>query len=145
MRKKEAVFGAEHSGHFYYQDFFYTDSVVLTLLHVLDSYAEAKKKGQSFSEMVKPYLKYHQNEDVIVDVKDREKAMAKTKAYLLSLKPKVVKEFDGVAVDYGEVWGSVKISVTEYALKMMFESTRASAAEEMQKKVVKFVRSIAND
>jgi phosphomannomutase len=145
MRKKEALFGAEHSGHFYYRDYFYTDSIALTLLHVLAAYAEAKAEGKTFSEMMKPYLRYHQNEDVIVDVKDRERAMEKTKAYLLSLKPKGVKEFGGVAVDYGDVWGSVKISVTEYALKMMFESTHKSAAEEMQRKVVKFVESIALD
>lgn len=145
MRKKEALFGAEHSGHFYYQDYFYTDSVAITLLHVLDAYVEARKLGQTFSQMVKPYLKYYQTEDVIVSVHDREKVMKKTEAFLLSLKPQAVKLFDGVAVDYGDVWGSVKISVTEYALKMMFESTHRSAAEEMQKKVVKHVQSIAHD
>ncbi len=145
MRKRRALFGAEHSGHFYYRDYFYTDSIALTLLHVLDAYADARAEGKTFSTMVKPHLKYHQNEDVIVDVRDREAAMKRTEAFLLSLKPKEVVHFDGVAVDYGEVWGSVKISVTEYALKIMFESTRKSAAEELQRKVVKFVESIAND
>lgn len=145
MRKRDVLFGCEHSGHFYFKEYFYTDSVELTLLYVLEAYAEAKAEGLTFSQMVKPYLKYHQNEDTIVDVKDREKAMKKTEAYLLSLKPKAVKYYDGMMVDFGEVWGSVKISVTEYALKMMFESTHKSAAEELQKRVVAYVTKIAND
>lgn len=139
MRKKEALFGAEHSGHFYYQDYFYTDSVSLTLLHVLDAYAEAK--GKSFSQMISSYQKYHQTEDVIVEVSDPVLAMRATETYIESLHPKTTTHFDGVAVDFGDVWGSVKISVTEYALKMMFESTHKSTAEEMQRKVVKFVQS----
>ncbi len=145
MRKKKALFGCEHSGHFYYQQYFYTDSVTLTLIAVMDAYVEAKAAGLTFSEMVKPYAKYQQTEDVIVDVVDREQAMKKTEAFLQSLKPVKTVAFDGVMVDYGEVWGSVKISVTEYALKMMFESTSKAKAQALQGKVAAYVKSIAAD
>ncbi|HEY0964674.1 MAG TPA: hypothetical protein VGE31_02670, partial [Candidatus Paceibacterota bacterium] len=145
MRKRDAIFGAEHSGHFYYRDFFFTDSTSLTFLHVLEAYAEAQREGKTFSDMVKPYRIYHQTEDLIVEVRDPEAAMQKTETYLRSLNPKEIVQFDGVSVDFGDVWGSVKISVTEYALKMMFESTHKSAAEELQRKVQTFVASIANE
>lgn len=145
MRKKDVLFAAEHSGHFYFKDYFFTDSVTLTLLAVFDAYAEAKKEGKTFSEMMAPYLKYEQTEDTIVMVKDKELALKKTGEYLKSLEPKKLQRFDGYIVDFGDVWGSVKISVTEYALKMMFESTDRKKAQAMQNKIVKFVKSIAKD
>jgi len=144
MRKQDVLFSAEHSGHFYFKDYFYTDSVTLTLLAVLDAYAEAKAAGQTFSEMMAPHLKYQQTEDTIVKVKDKKAALDKTEKYLKSLKPKKLKKFDGFIVDFGEVWGMVKPSVTEFALKLMFESKNKKAAKEMQDKLVKYVQSIAN-
>ena len=145
MREKDALFGCEHSGHYYYKDYFYTDSVILTLLYVLEAYAEAKKRGKSFAEMMKPYHGYEQTEDVIVEVKNRPKALASVYEYLMSKKPQKMKKYDGFMVDYGEVWGSVKISVTEPALKMMFEGYKKKTAQTLQDEVAAFVRSIAND
>jgi phosphomannomutase len=46
-------------------------------------------------------------------------------------------------VNFGEVWGSVKISVTEYALKLMFEGKKKKDAQAMQDKVVEYIRSVA--
>jgi len=58
MRMHGAIFGAEHSGHFFWRDFYNTDSTVLTLFAVLEAYADARARGQTFSEMMKPYLRY---------------------------------------------------------------------------------------
>lgn len=145
MRKKDVLFSAEHSGHFYFKDYFYTDSVTLTLLQVLEAYTKAKAEGKTFSELMAPYLLYQQTEDVIVMVKNREQALAKTRAYVESLKPQSIDSFDGFFVNFGDVWGSVKISVTEYALKLMFEGKKKKDAQAMQDKVVDFIRSIAEE
>jgi phosphomannomutase len=144
MRKNDVLFACEHSGHFYFKDYFFTDSVTLTLLEALDAYAEAKKEGKTFGEMMKPYLKYQQTEDVIVKVKDKKVTLAKTEAFIKKMKPKVIKKFDGLIVDFGDVWGGVKPSVTEYALKVMFESAKKKEAKEAQDKIVKYVESIAD-
>ncbi len=145
MRQHEAVFGCEYSGHFFFKNFFYTDSVVLTLRAILDAYLEAKAQGLTFGQMVKPFEKYWQTEDVVIHVKDRDLVMSKVQAYLLSLKPKTIKKFDGYYVDFGDVWGAVKPSVTEYAVKMMFESASKKSAQNMQKQIQKFVKSVAKE
>lgn len=142
MRKRAAVFGCEHSGHFFYRDFFYTDSIARTLLLMLDIYAEAKKSGLSFSELVAPYSQYQQTEDVIVPVPDRVKALESVYKFLLKKKPIRVRKFDGYNFDYGLVWGTVKISVTEPALKIMFEGLRRNEAQALQSEVVAYVRSL---
>lgn len=145
MRKQDVLFGAEHSGHFYFKDYFYTDSIALTLLCVLFVYQEAKQQGTSFSQMIAPYRLYEQTEDVIVSVDDKPGALAKVYAYLLKKQPVRVKKFDGYWFDFGEVWGSVKISVTEPALKMMFEGKKKAAAQALQDEVAAYVRTIAHD
>ncbi len=143
MRKRDAVFGCEHSGHFYFKDFFYTDSIALTVLYVLEIYEEAKKNGKTFSQLVAPYRQYEQTEDVIVPVADQPKALAETYERLLQKQPKRVKQFDGWHFDFGEVWGTVKISVTEPALKIMFEGNKRKEAQALQDEVVAFVRTLA--
>ncbi len=145
MRKHGAVFGCEYSGHFFFRDFFYTDSVVLTFREVLDAYIEAKAHGHTFSQMMASYLIYEQTEDIVIPVKDKDVAMTKVHDYLVSLKPKTLKKFDGYFVDFGDVWGAVKMSVTEYGVKLMFESRDKKKAERLQKQVQKFVKSIARE
>lgn len=143
MRQKDVFFGCEHSGHFYFKDYFYTDSVTLTLRYVLNAYREAKLNGQTFSDMMLPYTKYQQSEDVIVHVNNRPEALKLTENFLRAKHPLKVRRFDGIWFDFGEVWGTVKISVTEPALKIMFEGFKARDAKEMQREVVAFVKSIA--
>lgn len=145
MRKHTAVFGCEYSGHFFFRDFFYTDSVELTFLEVTNAYLEAKVAGLTFGQMMAPYLVYVQTEDVVVKVADKDVAMANVHDYLVSLKPVSLKKFDGYFVDFGDVWGAVKMSVTEYGVKLMFESRSKAKAKKVQNQILKFVKSIAKD
>lgn len=144
MRKTGAIFGAEHSGHFFWRDFFNTDSTILTLLAVMDVYSEAKQAGKSFSELVKPYELYKQTEDVVVHVKDKELSLKLVEKQLLKMKPKKITKFDGYFVEFDDVWGAVKPSVTEYAIKLMFESKKKSDAVKVQKEIYEYVKKIAN-
>ncbi|MCU0678717.1 MAG: hypothetical protein MUF19_04025 [Candidatus Pacebacteria bacterium] len=145
MRKHNAIFGCEYSGHFFFREFFFTDSVVLTLREVLDAYVDAKAAGQTFAQMMAPYLVYTQTEDVIVKVANKDVAMERIHEYLQSLQPKRIKKFDGYFVDFGDVWGAVKMSVTEYAVKLMFESRDKRKAAKLQKQIQQFVKSIAKE
>jgi phosphomannomutase len=116
----------------------------LTLLAVLDAYAEAKVDGKTFGQMMKPYIKYQQTEDVVVFVKDRELAFKKTEAFIRKMKPERIKNFDGRVIDFGNVWGVLKMSVTEYALKLMFESAKKKDAQIIQDKIEQYIESIAD-
>lgn len=145
MRQKDIIFGAEHSGHYYYKDYYYTDSAILTLTHILAVYAEAKTAGKKFSDLVAPYQKYEQTEDTIVMVDDQPKALASALQYLKAMQPKRLRKYDGHMVDFGEVWGAIKISVTEPALKMLFEGVRKKAAQQVQDDLAAYIKSIAHE
>jgi phosphomannomutase len=144
MREKDVVFACEHSGHFYYKEYFFTDSVTLTLLYVLEAYEAARKKGLSFRQMMQPYLRYHQTEDTIVEVDDKQHALAAVEQYVRTKQPRTLKKFDGYRVDFGDVWGVVKPSVTEFALKIMFESKSKKHARNVQSELIAFTKSIAH-
>ncbi len=144
MRKKDALFGAEHSGHFYFKEYFYTDSVEYTLMYVLAEYARARTAGLAFSEMINPFRQYEQTEDVIVMVNDQRAALESVRQWLLKRQPRRIQQFDGYYVDFGDVWGSVKISVTEPALKMMFEGVKKKNAQLLQDELKVYVTSIAD-
>jgi len=143
MKEKGAVFGAEHSGHFFWRDFYNTDSTILTLLEVMEAYAEAKKEGKSFSQMLKPYLLYQQTEDVVIPVDDKKVVLEYIEKKLQKMKPMSITKFDGYFVDFGDVWGAIKPSVTEFAIKLMFESKKKKDADKLQKELFEFVSSIA--
>ncbi len=143
MRKEDVLFGCEHSGHFYFKEYFYTDSVTLTLRYVLEAFSPLRARGGKFSELVAPYQKYYQAEDEIVEVADKKKAQAAVEAYLKAKKPIRSRKFDGLSVDFGDVWGAVKISVTEHALKLMFEGKKKASTKALQADVVAYIKSIA--
>lgn len=143
MRTHDSVFGAEHSGHFFWRDFYNTDSTILTLFAVMDAYADAKAHGQTFSQMMQPYMRYRQTEDVVIEVDDKDRVMKEVGVKLKTMNPKKITKFDGYFVDFGEVWGAIKPSVTEFAIKLMFESESKQKAETIQKKLKQFVSSLA--
>jgi phosphomannomutase len=139
MRKEGVLFGAEHSGHFYFKDYFYTDSVTLTLRAVLTAYGKARRVGIPFSDFIAPYQVYYQTEDTIAPAARPEVALEAVRTFLAEQKPKQLKRYDGYMVDFGDVWGSVKVSVTEPALKFMFESQSKTRAESVKKAVQTFI------
>ena len=144
MREHKAVFGCEHSGHFFFRDFYYTDSVVLTLRYVLEAYVEAKKLGLTFSEMVKPYQVYQQLEDEVIEVEDKQRALKAVETYIKKQYPKAdLKKFDGWYLTTDKAWGAVKPSVTEHALKVMFEGDRKTDAKKVQDGLVAFIKKHA--
>ena len=71
--------------------------------------------------------------------------MTKMETKLKAMKSKTLKKFDGYFVDFGDVWGAVKPSVTEYAVKLMFESSTKKKAQTVQKDLLKYLKSIAKD
>ena len=143
MREKDVLFACEHSGHFYYQDYFYTDSVMRTLLIVLKEYEAAKKRGLTFSQLVRPLARYSQTEDVIIEVDDKKSALERTADYLHKKVPLRLEKYDGYTVDFGDVWGVIKPSVTEFALKVLFESKSARHAKNVQLEVIEHIKKIA--
>ena len=141
MREEDAVFGAEHSGHFFFSNYFYADSGVLTYLYVLALYAEAAAEGKKFSDLVREFQKYHRTEEKLITVSDKQDVIDKAQTHFEALEPKHLDLFDGLYVVFDDFWFTIKMSVTEDALKFTIEATSKNFALEKQKELLSLIRN----
>ncbi|MFT5037017.1 MAG: phosphomannomutase [Candidatus Azotimanducaceae bacterium] len=136
MRDKDVGFACEHSAHFYFRNNFYTDSGIITLLRVSEIVANGMKEGKTLSQLIKPLDTYFQTEEILVKVPDKKAALLAVEKYFKK-KPISKDNFDGLRMEYEDVWFVVKKSVTEDALKFVVESPSKKRALEVQKEILK--------
>ena len=115
MHEEDAIFGGEHSAHFYYKDNYYADSGNLTLLILLLIMSQKKK---TLYELSKDYQKKFSSGEVNLIVEDTAKSLDK-------LKDKFINEYDnldGVSVTREDVWFNVRPSNTEPKIRINIEA-----------------------
>ena len=131
MRKENAVFGGELSGHYYFRDFFYADSAVFAALDLLDLLRLENKK---LSELVKPLLRYAKSEEINFRPKaDQPRAgefFDKIAAYFSDGK---ISYLDGIKVEYSDWWFSLRLSNTEDFVRLNLEASAPKLLAEKKK------------
>ena len=135
MRKENAVFGGEHSGHFYYRDNWYADSGIITLLIVLELLSEAH---QSVSEVLKPLDTRVRSGEVNSHVKD---IPAKIKEIEERYHDGKIDHLDGVTVQYDSWWFNVRPSNTEPLLRLNVEADTRQQMEQKRDELLALIRS----
>ena len=119
MADSGAVFGGEHSGHYYFRDFWRADTGMLAAMHVLA--ALGGQRG-SLSELAAPYERYVDSGEINSTVRDRDERIAALRAAFAS-RTAAVDELDGLSVDLGRGrWFSVRGSNTEPVLRLNVEA-----------------------
>ena len=119
MADSDAVFGGEHSGHFYFSDFWRADSGMLAALFALTELASEKK---SLSSLLKPYNRYSASGEINSEVKDVPAAVAAILAeYGADGKGFEIDELDGITLTGPKFWFNVRASNTEPLLRLNVE------------------------
>lgn len=117
MAKEGAVFGGEHSGHYYFKDNYRADSGLIAALIVLE---QISKSGVSLSEIRKPFERYADSGEVNTRVGDAKKVIEFIKnAYTGRAE---VTEMDGLTLDFDDWWFNVRPSNTEPLLRVNLEA-----------------------
>lgn len=114
MAETGAIFGTEHSGHFYFRDHFGADCGMLAALHAL---AVISKAG-SFSEALAPYRVYWHSGEINSEVADKQAATERVRAAHVSAR---IDETDGLTVEYDDWWFNLRASNTEPLLRLNVE------------------------
>ncbi|MGH9035069.1 MAG: phosphomannomutase/phosphoglucomutase, partial [Acidimicrobiia bacterium] len=128
MAETGAIFGGEHSGHYYFRDNWRADSGLIAAVVVLQQLCEA---GVPLSELRRPFERYVASGEINTLVADQAAA---TEAVAAAF-PKCDQErLDGLSVDCGDFWFNIRPSNTEPLLRLNLESpdpetTAARAAE----------------
>ena len=141
LRELDGIYGGELAGHYYFRDFFYSDSGLLASVLILNVVAEMKKRGISLSRLVGGIAKYRNSGEINFRIEDKQGAMDAVRDYFMKAeKPTAYMDFDGYRVEFPQWWFNIRPSNTEPYLRFICE---ASSEELLNEKVAK-VREILN-
>ncbi len=143
LREIDGLWGGELAGHYYFKDFFYSDSGLLSSMIVLRIVSALKKKGIRLSEQMDSMTKYFNSGEVNFKIEDKAGAMkAVCEHFTAQEKPLKVMDFDGYRLEYPDWWFNIRPSNTEPYLRFICE---ARTEEMLREKVEETVSLLEKD
>ena len=137
MAETGAVFGGEHSGHFYFRDFWYADSGMLAALHVLAALGE---QDAPLSDVLAGYGRYVATGEINSEVADQAGATARVRAEFASRPGVTFDELDGLTVTGDGWWFNLRPSNTEPLLRLNLEASDEDTMLRLRDEVLGIVR-----
>jgi phosphomannomutase len=134
MAETGAVFGGEHSGHYYFRDHYRADSGLIAAVMVLERLSQS---GGPMSELLAPYRRYHASGEINTEVEDQEGTIEKLAQAHADGKP---DRLDGLTVEYQDWWFNVRPSNTEPLLRLNVEARTPDLLEEKTAELLNRIR-----
>ena len=123
LRELDGVYGGELAGHYYFRDFFYSDSGLLASILILNVVADMKKKGISVSSLIAGIARYKNSGEINFRVEDKKGAMDAVREFFTAAeKPSAMMDFDGYRVEFPQWWFNIRPSNTEPYLRFICEA-----------------------
>lgn len=141
MRREQAVFGGELSGHYYWRDHFYSDSAMVAFMHVLQMLSGG---GPPLSERARSLAKYHATGEINFEVADKKAAMEDLK-HRFGREAARIDELDGITIEMGSLerrpwwWFNVRPSNTEPLLRLNLEASDAALRDQKRELLVRIL------
>jgi phosphomannomutase len=137
MAESGAIFGGEHSGHFYFKDFWRADSGALAALHAIAALGNSKG---SLSKLLKPYQRYFSSGEINSKVKDAQQTMSEIEKKYAQLDSVTVDHLDGLTINGDTWWFNLRPSNTEPLLRLNVEAKTLARMEKIKDEVLATVR-----
>lgn len=134
MADTDAVFGGEHSGHYYFKDNFRADSGLIAALMVLEVIA---KSGKKLSELRKEFEPYSQSGEINSEVEDVLASMEKVKE---TFGGEEIDDLDGYTFDFGNWWFNVRASNTEPLVRLNVEADTKELCDAKTAEILEVIR-----
>jgi len=136
MAETNAVFGGEHSAHYYFRDFWRADTGMLAALHVLAALGEQDKPA---SELFAEYERYVASGELNNKVDDTAAVVAAIEDTYADRPGITVDHLDGLTVSAGEWWFNVRASNTEPLLRLNVEAVDRATMERVRDEVLALI------
>lgn len=131
LREIDGVWGGELAGHYYFRDFFYSDSGLLASMLILRVVASMKKKGITLSQLIASIARYKNSGEINFRIEDKKGAMDAVREHFISLEePTAQMDFDGYRVEFPDWWFNIRPSNTEPYLRFICEATSDGLLED---------------
>src|SRR4051812_40685877 len=137
MAETDAVFGGEHSGHFYFRDFWRADSGMLAALHVLAALAE---RDRPLSDLLAEFERYVATGEINSTVSDQAAAMTELEEEYAARPGVRVDHLDGLTVEHDDWWFNVRPSNTEPLLRLNAEAADRVTLDRLRDDVLATLR-----
>ncbi len=140
MARLDAVFGGEHSAHFYFRDFYFADSGMLAAMHVLAALGES---DAPLSDLLAEHNPYAASGEINSTVPDAAAASTRVRDAFVTTDA-VADDFDGLTIDHWDVeprwWMNVRASNTEPLLRLNVEAESPAVMEAMRDAALAVIR-----
>jgi phosphomannomutase len=139
LKEIKGLYGGELAGHYYFRDFFYSDSGILASLIVLNLLSRFKKEGKTMSDIISGISKYANSGEINFIIEQKQEAMEALKDYFtVEEEPMEILDFDGYRLEFKDWWFNVRPSNTEPYLRLLAEADN----EEILKEKLKEIKTI---
>ena len=134
MADTGAIFGGEHSGHYYFRDNFRADSGMIAALIVLEAMCEV---GEPLSALLGPFQRYFDSGEINSEVRDQQASIEKLAATYSEGRQ---DRLDGLTVEFDDWWFNCRPSNTEPLLRLNLEARSESLKDEKVDEVLGAIR-----
>jgi len=137
MAKTNAVFGGEHSAHYYFRDFWYADTGMLAAMHVLAALGE---QSGSLADLVRQYSRYAASGEINSTVDHPAEKVAAIRAEFAAVATSI-DDLDGLTIELPDgTWFNVRASNTEPLLRLNVEGPTEAAMHAARDKALAVIR-----
>ncbi len=144
LRELDGCYGGELAGHYYFRDFYYSDSALLAASIVLRLLNERKKQGMTLSQIIDAISPYYNSGEINFKIERKQEAMdAVREHFMCQEKPERFLDFDGYRLDYPDWWFNIRPSNTEPYLRFLCEAKSESKLNELMTTVKDIVATFA--
>jgi phosphomannomutase len=142
MAETGAIFGGEHSAHYYFRDFWRADSGMLAALHVLAALGQQQRPA---SELMADFVRYASSGEINSTVDDQRGRMAAVRTHFAAKQGVEIDELDGLTVRCPDgSWFNLRPSNTEPLLRLNVEARDTAAVEVLRDEVLALVREVGS-
>ncbi len=134
MRKHNAIFGGEISGHYYFRENFYSESGLIALLVMLKILSQS---DQPLSQLVSSLTRYFRTPEINIEIEDRSAAIKKLEDKYQDGK---IDHLDGLTVEHEDWWFNARPSNTEPLLRVVVEAKTRELMEEKREEILKAIK-----
>ena len=136
MAETDAVFGGEHSGHYYFRDNYRADSGLIAAVVVLELLSKAV---QPLSELRRPFERYAASGEINTEVADPHAVIEDVAAAYVEADQ---DRIDGLTVDFGDWWFNLRPSNTEPLLRLNLEARTREECDAHTDEVLSLIRGL---
>ena len=140
MAQTDAVFGGEHSGHFYFRDFWRADSGMLAALHAMAALGETSD-GTPLSSLLQSFDRYASSGEINTKVVDQRETSERIREVFGSREGVTIDDLDGLTFTGDTWWFNVRPSNTEPLLRLNAEASDEATMERLRDEVLALMRA----